>query len=332
MKIMIVGGTGFLGYYTALDALKKGHEVGSLSLDDVKLGDWYPKEIAVNYGDVFELSEDELVPFFEGYDAMIYSVGPDDRITPPAPSYDFFHEKLVTHVAKVFRAAERAGVKKGVVYNSYFCYFDRIMPEMKYGEKHNYIKVRNEQAKILIEQAKTMEVVVLELPYIFGCMPERVPLWKDTFLDRFANGKKTIMFPGGGTTMIAVQHIGEAGVGACMYAHHGEHYPVGECNKKFDYFLDNIMIGLTGKTRKISHPAKWLLTIVGKQMRKAEFKKGNEAGLNYDYVFPEILCQDLYIKEEDMAHTREVLHMTTGGLKEAIRETGPACYRDSEFK
>ena len=80
MKIMIVGGTGFLGNYTAQVALEHGHEVGSLSLDDIDLKGWYPEEIAVNYGDVFELSEDELVPFFEGYDAMVYSVGPDDRV------------------------------------------------------------------------------------------------------------------------------------------------------------------------------------------------------------------------------------------------------------
>ena len=61
---------------------------------------------------------------------MIYAVGPDDRYTPKAPAYDFFHFRLVDSVAKVFRAAEKAGVKKAVVYNSYFAYFDRKYPEM----------------------------------------------------------------------------------------------------------------------------------------------------------------------------------------------------------
>jgi nucleoside-diphosphate-sugar epimerase len=43
-KVVILGGTGFLGYYTALAALKKGWEVASIAYPDIKLGDWFPKE------------------------------------------------------------------------------------------------------------------------------------------------------------------------------------------------------------------------------------------------------------------------------------------------
>lgn len=329
---MVVGGTGLLGYYTVLDALKKGHQVGVLTLDDINLSGWFPEEVSVNFGDVFALSEEELVSYFKGYDGVVYSVGPDDRITPPAPSYEFFHERLVLHCAKTLRAAEKAGVKRAVVYNSYFAYFDRLYPDVHFAEKHPYIKCRVEQAELCISQAKTMDVMILELPYIFGSMPERVPLWKDTFLDRFANGKKTIMFPKGGTTMIAVQHIGEAGVGALMYGEHGKRYPVGEENHSFDYFLDIMMVTLLGKKRKIMHPARWLLGLVGKWMRKDEFKHGKEAGLNMEYTMKEILTRELYIKDEDIVSTREELKMTTGGLEEAIKETAIACYRNEQFK
>ena len=49
-KIMIVGGTGFLGFYTAKLALSKGYEVASISIldDDLinkDLNSWFPKEI-----------------------------------------------------------------------------------------------------------------------------------------------------------------------------------------------------------------------------------------------------------------------------------------------
>ena len=58
-KLMIVGGTGFLGYYTAKLALSKGYEVGSISIldDDLEnkdLDSWYPKEIKNTILDVFE--------------------------------------------------------------------------------------------------------------------------------------------------------------------------------------------------------------------------------------------------------------------------------------
>ena len=39
-KLLILGGTGFLGYYTTMLALKKGYEVGSISLNDVNLEGW----------------------------------------------------------------------------------------------------------------------------------------------------------------------------------------------------------------------------------------------------------------------------------------------------
>ena len=70
MKIMIVGGTGFLGYHALLEAHKRGHSVNALAIDDVEPGDWYPKEVNVQYGDVFELSEENLQERFAGYDAM----------------------------------------------------------------------------------------------------------------------------------------------------------------------------------------------------------------------------------------------------------------------
>ena len=58
---MIVGGTGFLGYYTAKLALSKGYKVGSISIldDDLinkDLASWYPKEIENTLMDVFSAS------------------------------------------------------------------------------------------------------------------------------------------------------------------------------------------------------------------------------------------------------------------------------------
>ena len=234
-KLIILGGTGLLGYHTALLALKKGYEVASLSINDINLEGWYPKEIKVNFMDVFEASEEELTKAMEGYDYMVYAIGPDDRITPPAPSYKFFHERLVNHCAKAFRAAEKAGVKKGVVFNSYFAYFDREMPELKLYERHPYVRARVDQAKKVNEEKGKMEVVVLELPYIFGTVYGRSPLWRDVFLNRFIKGKSMLFFPKGKTTMTTVKHIAESGVGAVLYGKDGMRYPIGDENKDYHF-------------------------------------------------------------------------------------------------
>ena len=332
-KIIILGGTSFLGYYTAKEALKRGYDVSSVSLNHINLKDWFPRQIHVYCADVFKISEDELTKLLTGYDYMIYSIGPDDRITPKAPAYDFFHTRLVDYAGKCFRAAERAGIKKSVVYNSYFAYFDRAHPELKLSFYHPYIKARIEQADLLLMQKRHMEVVILELPYIFGAMPERMPIWKDTFMDRFCNGHKLIFFPKGSTTMTAVQHIGEAGIGAIEYGEDGKRYPIGDENHSYNWMLDQMMEGLLGKKRKIINLPGYICALGAKiTIGRKDKKAGLEAGLDYYHLMTDIMSSDLTIEEELMDEVNKKLHISRGGLKESIFSMVKRCYKDGEFK
>ena len=333
-RLLILGGTGFLGYYSAMEALKRGYEVGSISLNDVNLEGWYPKEIEVKFTDLFETPEDDLVEMMKGYDYMIYSVGPDDRETPVAPAYEYFHRRLVVECAKCFRAAERAGIKKSVCFNSYFAYFARRNPELKLAEKHPYVRCRVEQAKLLNEQKKNMEVVVLEFPYIIGTMPERMPIWKEVFLDRYANGHKVIFFPKGSTTMTAVEHIAESALGAIEYGKDGERYPVGDENKSFDFMLNTMTGAVLPKPRKIIHPGKALCAMGGQMVANGEKKQGKEPGLNLKLVMKEIMNSDTVscVEPEVLDKVCEELHISRGGLKEAIEKTMHRCYPDGTFK
>ena len=333
-KLLILGGTGFLGYYSTLEALKRGYEVGSISLDDVNLEGWYPKEVKTQFTDLFETNEDDLVEMMKGYDYMLYSVGPDDRETPMAPAYDYFHRRLVVECAKCFRAAERAGIKKAAVFNSYFAYFARRNPELKLGEKHPYVRCRLEQAELLLSQKKNMEVVVLEFPYIFGTMPERMPIWRDVFLDRYVNKHKVIFFPKGSTSMIAVEHIAEAALGALEYGKDGERYPIGDENKSFDFMLNTMTGAVLPKPRKIIHPGRALCAMGGQMVANKEKKQGREPGLNFKLVMKEIMSSDTAscIEPEVMDRVNEELHIGRGGLKEAIEKTMHRCYPDGTFK
>ncbi|MBQ4062121.1 MAG: NAD(P)H-binding protein [Christensenellaceae bacterium] len=323
MKIMIVGGTGFLGYYSAKVALERGYEVGSLSLDDIDLKGWYPEEIKVSYGDVFTMTEEELTDKFKGYDALIYSVGPDDRVTPPAPAYEFFHERLVEHPAKVFTAAKKAGIKRSVVFNSYFATFDRLYPEKGLAVYHPYIKSRVEQAERLIGiGGDGMDVIVLELPYIFGSMPEREPLWKNVFIERFFR-YPAIFFPKGGTTMIAVEHIGEAAIGALEHGEHGGRYPIGDENHNFRFMLEAMQKGL-GTKKPIMQVSKKICAMGGKMIEKKDAKEGKQAGLDMQRLMLDIMGEELYLPDNDAMS--EKLKYGRGGLEEAIIKAMKACY------
>jgi len=327
MKIMIVGGTGFLGYHSLLVALKRGYEVNALAIDDVELGDWYPKEVNVEFGDVFELSEKNLTDRFVGYDSLIYAVGPDDRITPPAPAYEFFYTRLVEAVEKVATSARKAGVKKMVVLNSYFAYFDRIWPEKKLSEHHPYIRCRVEQAQKVIAAGKEeMDVIILELPYIFGSMPNRIPLWKDVLLDRFAKGK-TIFFPKGGTNMITVEHVAEAIIGALEHGEHGARYTVGDENHTFNEMLE-MMMSAIGENKKIINIPRFMAILAGIMIEKDMKKKGLEGGLEAEFLMRDIITNNLYFDPSDAV---KKLGYGRGGIKEAIVKTMKACYPE-KFK
>ena len=325
MKIMIVGATGFLGYYTTLTALAKGHEVGSLSVEDIPLAGWFPKEVELHFGNVFEMSEDELAKEFEGFDALVYSIGPDDRVTPPAPAYEFFHARLVEHCAKTFRAARRAGIRRAVVYNSYFAAFDRLFPEKQLAKRHPYIRCRVEQAKRLIDESEgKMDVIVLELPYIFGAMPNRTPLWKGVFLERFFRAP-VICFPKGGTTMIHVRAVGEAGVGALERGVHGARYPVGDENLPYRVMLEWMQEGL-GIKKPIWQPGAGLCAIGANRIAKKDEREGREAGLNMKFLMLDIMSEKLYLPEDTIDEVSALLGYRRGDVKAGVLETMRACY------
>lgn len=336
-KLMIIGGTGFLGYYTAKLALSKGYEVGSISIldDDLinkDLSSWFPQEIPNTLLDVFTASKEEIEEKLKGYDYLIYAVGPDDRYTPKAPAYEFFHTRLVEAVTKVFEAARDAGIKKAAVYNSYFAYFDRRYPEMKLAQKHPYIRCRVEQAAAVNAVKGKMEVVVLELPYIFGSMEARLPIWRDVFLDRYVNGKKIVFFSKGSTTMTSVEHIAEAGIGAIEYGKDGERYPIGDENKSFRWMLST-MSEAKGVKKKVVCPPTWLCVLGAKAIENGFHKQGLEGGLDYALVMKEIMSIDMCIEEEVMDKVNTELHISRGGLESAIVRTMERCYPNpGDFK
>ena len=94
-KVFIAGGTGFLGYYTALEFLKRGNIVETIALpNEINLKGWYPKDIKVTYGDLFKMSNAKITSMLVngGYDTFIYALGPDDSVVPKAPAYEFIYD------------------------------------------------------------------------------------------------------------------------------------------------------------------------------------------------------------------------------------------------
>ncbi len=95
------------------------------------------------------------------------------------------------------RLAKQAGVKRAVIFSSYFVTCHQMWPELKLSESHPYIKSRVEQIEAARRVAgDEMTVSFLALPYIFGAMPGRMPLWAP--LSYLESALPWVFYPAGG--------------------------------------------------------------------------------------------------------------------------------------
>lgn len=332
-NVFIAGGTGFLGYYSALLFLKRGCSVSSIALpEEINLDNWFPKEIDLCFGNLFEMSGDEICDLLKdkGFDTFVYGLGPDDRVTPMAPSYDFFHLRLVDQSLKICKAAKKAGIKRCVVMNSYFAYFDRLQ-KGKLSNDHPYIRCRVEQATAIngIGEEGVFEVMIMELPYIFGSMPGRIPIWKSVFMDRFEK-LPFVFFPDGGTAAIHVTGVAESIFAAACNGNNGERYPVSSTNIKYRDMI-NFMMKCAGFDKKFVKMPHWMCYLSGVGLHIHEKITGTQGGLNMTKLMIGLLSEDLFL---DSSETQRKLGYNELGLNggesiwKGIQEAMIKCYPD----
>lgn len=321
-----------MGFHAAKLFLEKGIMVDTIALpNEISLGDWFPKSIGLQFGNLFQMSGEEIAALLKGknYDAFVYALGPDDRVIPPAPAALFFHEKLVLEAKKICLAAKNAGIKTCVILNSYFAYFDRLM-DGELSKYHPYIKARVEQANELISLNETgvFEVMILELPYIFGTMPGRKPLWGEHFLSHF-DRLKSIMYPrGGGTAAIDVSGVAEAIVACSINGEPGMRYPIGKINLSFEELI-NFMMEAIGDPRRYRGVPAWICALWAGNLDRQFRRRGLESGLNHAKLMTQICNRTFYVDPDEFKKRLNFQELGFEGGKdvlESIKLTIRACY------
>ena len=331
-KVFIAGGTGFLGYHSALEFLKQNIQVDTISLpNEISIDSWFDSRIKVAFGDLFKMSEEEIFNLLkeQNYDCFIYALGPDDRFIPKAPAYAFFYDKLVTQCKKICLAAKKANIKRCIIMNSYFSTYDKLL-NGRLSKNHPYIKARVQQEEELISlgDKTNFSVMVLELPYIFGTMPARKPLWRDAFLKHYDKMNSVILPKHGGSAVIDVSGVAQSVVACSFFGTHGSCYPVGKENLTFKE-LFTYMLKEAKDERKYKELPAFLTAIGAKFIDRKLKKQGLESGLNHAKLMTQIQNKKFYI---DYDYLKESLHFDElhfdGGkdIFQSISETMKACY------
>lgn len=169
----------------------------------------------------------------------------------------------------------------------------------------------------MLEGGTEMDVMSLRLPYIFGTMPGRTPLWK-MFIDQ-VRGQETVYVPMGGTTMVTVQQVAEATVGAIEFGVHEGRYPIADTNMKFTEFYQ-FMIDALGQNSTIVNLTAEQRIPGMKQYDEQCAQQGVEHGIHLA-VSAEIQHRDAFV---DPALTA-VLQIKPGDVRAEIVKTLKKC-------
>ena len=320
-NVIVVGGTGFIGYYAVKEFIRRGHNVTVIALPPLPEENLFPKDVSIVLANIDELDDSSIKDILKGQDAIVYAAGADDRVTPKAPAYDFFYQANVQSCTRIISIAREAGIKRGAILSSYFLYFDRIWPDEKLSECHPYIRSRKEQAQQSMDAAMpALQLMILELPYVFGSMPSRTPLWK--ILIDYINSPYPLFYMKGGTNMIAVEPVGEAVVGAIETGRGGENYTIGDENITWVELIERIL-EIIGKKKKVIILPTFMFRFMMRIVKLQERLRGKERGLNL-VKFVDVQTKNTFF---DPSPAIEELGYRRGNLQKALEDTIEACLR-----
>lgn len=334
-KVFIVGGAGFLGYHTCLELVSRGVQVTALALPNELVDDSLSSAVNLVRADVDKLSDFELGEMLSGHDSLIYAAGPDDRIElpPNISATDFFQKQLVGRTDRVLNLAKTSGLRHAVVFGSYFSYVNNHgLAGLKLGslERHPYIKARVDQTRHAFALGDdNFSVSILNIPYVFGTAPNKEPIWRAVFVDKYKSSPK-IIYGNGGTTVVSAKKVAFAAAQALEYGKHGDELAIGSINMKLKPMIERLL-----RAAEIDKPVANMPTWLLGMFMKASWKKAKKAnldfGLDLRYLASDILGRDFYVDFEstDLKLDMVNYHDDVDG---AIDETGQLMKRLDESR
>jgi dihydroflavonol-4-reductase len=310
--VLILGGTGFIGWHAAHEFLRRGWRVTAVALPPLPAPDLFPRDVRVELADVHAMSDKAFAGLLTDHDAAVFAIGSDDRAAPKAPAYPYFRKANVDSTVRFIRLCRRAGTRNVVLLGSYFSHFARLWPELELAKRHPYIRSRVEQEDAAVAEAGSdIKLAILELPYIFGAMPGRIPLWKP--LTEYVRFAPLVLYPRGGTNCTSVQHVAEAIAGAV--GKNGR-FLVGDENLSWRDLLGRIS-AVCGRQRRIITLPDWLVGLGARLLRVQHALQGRESGLD-PVEFPKVQTAASFF---DPSPARAALGFGSGGLGEAFAAT-----------
>jgi nucleoside-diphosphate-sugar epimerase len=233
MKILIIGGTGFIGGAAALLLRERGH--------DVMLGARKPAPPAAPMAEFPVLNGDYIedgfpVETLRRFDAMIFAAGSDIRHVQPGFAEDEHWIRANARATPLlFARAREAGIRRAVLVGSFY---PQAAPHLI--AKTPYIAARH-QADVAVRAMASPDFNVCSVnpPYVVGTIPGLfIPAL--AAYTSFALGRLPIprTAPAGGANFISVTSVAQAIATAVERGEMGKAYLIGDENLSFRAYLE----------------------------------------------------------------------------------------------
>ncbi|HET9168722.1 MAG TPA: NAD-dependent epimerase/dehydratase family protein, partial [Actinospica sp.] len=310
MRILVIGGTGLLGQHIGAELEERGHTVHAMARREV------PGRTVV-LGDAQRMSVDEWSRALEGFDAVVFAAGVDDRKAPRAPAEPHFHEGNVEPVRRLLDAARATGCGRAVVCGSYFATLNQTHPEWLLADRHPYIRSRVRQAQLAQERTEIEpSVAVLEIPFVFGSAPGRRPLWAPVV--PWLGSRLPLLAPRGGTAVTTATTVAESAAGA-LEGSVGGRIPIADANLTW-HDLFGRLASAAGRRPERAAVRRLPSSVLRTAIHGAGLRyrlTGHEPGLNSTWL-ADLLLSELFV---DTSACRERLGVEGGDLDRAFHDT-----------
>ncbi len=308
-----------MGYHALMEFIDHGWEATVIGLPSSEKTLNIPPEVRVVLKDIVTIDDLDLLALLRGHTALVYATGMDDRTISKKPAYPkFFHANVEVPI-RVLELARQAGVKRAVIFGSYFAHFDRLWPEMKLAQHHPYIRSRVEQEKAVLSLTG-IDVDVLELPYVFGSIPmdDWKPLWLP--LVKYLYESPLILFTPGGSACVSARTVAAAAIMAIVNKRAGNCYPISQENLTWRQLL-NRLARVRGREKKVIYLPNWIIKICLFSISILHYIRGKEGGLDL-CNFTSLQTANTFI---DPSLSQNRLGYEFKDLDEAFRDTVEAC-------
>jgi dihydroflavonol-4-reductase len=320
MHVLVIGGTGFIGYHIVQQLLSRQYEVTVLSRNPEKARKTFGESVHYCKGDLTFFHDIEFGTAFNGIDVMIYAAGVDERETPKGDAYAFFYNENVTTCVNMLEKAREHGIKKAIVLGSIFSYVNELHPELELYTHHPYIRSRIEQKKQCLALAsKHFLVNVVEIPFVFGYTPNQGTIWK-TLVNYIRIANPLVVTPGGANA-ISVGNVAKATVAIIDQVKTSGGIPIGDENLTWVEMLERISNIVSTKPKSITLLQRGLFSDLTRMGAFFQEFIGISSGLDHKYISKLINLEAFF----DTTDVKKQLQYEGGDLDQAFADTVKAC-------